>query len=175
MNSELQQELLAMQDEDQALLQKLIDSGELKQDRYHPDMKALHERNNSRVKSIIREFGWPTISLVGKDASKAAWLIVQHAILDKKFMENCLVLLHEAVTKNDAEAWCFAYLKDRTLTQGGQPQIYGTQFDVIEGKVVPFPIVNPEYVDDLRKELGLDTIEEAAKRIQERYKIEVNG
>lgn len=175
MESELQKELLAMQDEDQALLQNLIDSGELIQDEYHPEMKALHKKNNDRIKEIIEEFGWPTISLVGKDASKAAWLIVQHAILEEAFMSQCLELLQNAVNDHDAEPWCFAYLKDRVLTREGKPQIYGTQFDVIDGQVVPFPIENPKIVNELRENLGLDSIEEAAQRIKERYKVEANS
>ena len=174
MESELQKELLAMQDEDQALLQDLIDSGELIQDEYHPEMNALHKKNNERIKEIIGEFGWPTISLVGKDGSKAAWLIVQHAILDNEFMKRCLELLQNAVNEHDAEPWCFAYLKDRVLTMEGKAQIYGTQFDVIDGKVVPFPIENPKIVNELRKNLGLESIEEAAQRIKERYKVEEN-
>ncbi|QUM80243.1 hypothetical protein HWV01_08060 [Moritella sp. 5] len=171
MRLELQAELLKMQAEDQSLLKKLIDNGDLKEDEYHPEMKALHERNNSRIKDIIQNIGWPTISLVGKDASKAAWLIVQHAILDEKFMAACLELLQEAIKNDDAESWCFAYLKDRTLTMKGKPQIYGTQFDMKNGKVVPFPIESTSVVDELRKEIGLDTVAEAAQRIQERYKL----
>ncbi len=90
MNSELQKELIAMKDEDQLLLKKLIENGELQDDEYHPEMKAIHERNNARLKGIVKEFGWPTTSLVGKDASKAAWLLAQHAILDEEFMNTCL-------------------------------------------------------------------------------------
>lgn len=175
MNSELQIELLAMKDEDQLLLKNLIESGELTEDAYHPEMKALHEKNNLRFKEIIREFGWPTISLVGKDASKAAWLIAQHAILDKEFMNSCLELLQRAVKNNDAESFCFAYLKDRTLTMSGMPQIYGTQFDFKDGEVVPFPIENPEIVDDLRKEMGLGSLEGAANSVRDRYKLSGNG
>jgi len=167
----LQAELLAMQSEDQDLLQKLIDNGELKEDSYHPEMKAIHEKNSARMKAIIQDVGWPTISLVGDEASKAAWLIVQHAISDEVFMTQCLTLLQRAIANNDAEPWCFAYLKDRTLTRKNKPQIYGTQFDFQDGKVVPFPIEDINIVDALRKELGLDTIAEASERIQQRYKL----
>ena len=172
MQSDLRKELLAMKDSDQALLKKLIDSGEINEERYHPKMKALHKKNNLRIKKIIEEYGWPTISLVGEDGSKAAWLIVQHAILDKVFMLHCLELLQSAIDQNDAEGWCFAYLKDRTLTMNNQPQIYGTQFEINEaGEVIPFPIENPDIVDKLRNELGLERIEEAAKRIKENYNL----
>lgn len=157
----LRESLLSMLKEEQTLLQKLIDSGELKDDIYHPKMKTLHDKNNLCIKHIIDKFGWPTISLVGEEASKAAWLIVQHAILDEQFMNRCLELLQDAINNNDAERWCFAYLKDRTLTMKGKPQIYGTQFDMENGKVVPFPIEKIDIVDELRKELGLDSLVDA--------------
>lgn len=51
-----------------------------------------------------------------------------------------------------------AFLHDRTLTMAGKPQKYGTQFkNNEEGKVVPFPIENPEIVDDLRVHFALTT------------------
>ncbi len=171
MQLELQTELLKMQDEDQALLKTVIARGDLKEDQYHPELKVLHEKNNARIKEIIEYYGWPTISLVGKEASKAAWLIVQHAILDEPFMASCLTLLQNAISNNDAEKGCFAYLKDRTLTMQGKPQIYGTQFDFQDGHVVSFPIENLSVVDNLRKELGLDTLCEATQRMKERYNL----
>lgn len=164
-------ELLAMQSNDQTLLKKLIDCGELPENSYHPELKLLHQKHNNRIKEIIKEIGWPTISLVGKDASKAAWLIVQHAILDEPFMKRCLLLLKEAVDHDDAEAWCYAYLIDRTLTQQAKPQVYGTQFDVKNGEVIAFPIDDIASVDARRKQVGLDTLLEATRRIQKHYNL----
>lgn len=85
-NKQLRDELLSMQEEDQRLLQNLIDSGELGTTEYHPRMKEIHEKNNARIKEIISDYGWPGFSLVGKEGSKSAWLIVQHAVLDVRFM-----------------------------------------------------------------------------------------
>jgi hypothetical protein len=92
-NQALKDELLSMAEEDQRVLQELIDSGELGTTEYHPRMRAVHEKNNIRVKEIISRYGWPSISLVGKEGSEAAWLIVQHAVLDTGFMDECLPLL----------------------------------------------------------------------------------
>ncbi len=170
MDKKLTDELLAMQDEDQQTLQALIDSGELGEVEYHPVMKAIHEKNNARIKEIIAKHGWPGISLVGKDGSKAAWLIIQHAVLDTEFMASCLSLLKEAVTNEEAEGWCLAYLEDRVLTMAGKPQIYGTQHDINEqGRAVPFAIEDPDKVDFLRKKVGLDSLAEATDRIQQRH------
>lgn len=169
MNIKLRDELLSMQHEDQKTLQELIDTGELGTVEYHPRIKEVHERNNERIKEIIREHGWPGISLVGKEAAEAAWLILQHAVLDTTFMESCLALLAEAAKSGEAEGGHFAYLQDRVLTMSGRPQIYGTQHHINEnGTAFPLPIENPAEVDDLRRKAGLGTLAEATARIQER-------
>jgi hypothetical protein len=172
MDRSLKNELLAMAEEDQQVLQELIDSGEIGKAEYHPKMKEVHDRNNQRIKEIVKSVGWPGFSLVDKAGSKAAWLVVQHAVLDTKFMGECLPLLKEAVSSGEAEGWCLAYLQDRILTMSGKSQIYGTQHDVDEqGNAVPFPIEQPEIVDKLRQELGMEPLQEATKRIQERYQL----
>ena len=170
MNQILRNELLSMQEEDQRVLQELIDCGELGEVEYHPRMKSIHEKNNERIKEIITDHGWPGISIVGKEGSEAAWLIVQHSVLDKKFMNSCLPLLKEAVSKGEAEGWCLAYLQDRVLAMSGKPQIYGTQHDINEDEIAyPLPIESPDNVNSLRREVGLDELSEATKRIQERH------
>ena len=169
-NKQLQNELLSMQEEDQRVLQELIDCGELGETEYHPRMKKIHEKNNVRIKEIISKYGWPGFSVVGKEGSKSAWLIVQHAILDTKFMDKCLPLLKEAINHGEAEGWCFAYLQDRVLTMSDKPQIYGTQHDIDKnGIAYPLPIEEPEKVEILRKEVGLEPLLVATKRIQEQH------
>ncbi|MBC7962226.1 MAG: hypothetical protein H7Y05_04720 [Steroidobacteraceae bacterium] len=169
MNKELHDELISMKQEDQRVLQELVDNGELGTVEYHPRIKVVHERNNARIKQIIEQHGWPGISLVGKEGADAAWLIVQHAVLDTEFMGVCLELLGEAVRSGEAEGRHLAYLQDRVLTMSGRPQIYGTQHDVdVHGTAFPLPIGNPIEVDNLRREMGLGTLAEATKRIQER-------
>ncbi|MDH3975545.1 MAG: hypothetical protein OEV42_14805 [Deltaproteobacteria bacterium] len=170
MNQQLKKELLSMQQEDQRVLQELVDSGELGTVEYHPRMKATHEKNNARIKEIISEYGWPGFSMVGKEGSQAAWLIVQHAVLDTEFMNKCLALLKEATIHGEAEGWCLAYLQDRVLTMSGKLQIYGTQHDIDEkGIAYPLPIEDPGKVEELRKKLGLDSLSDATRRIQERH------
>jgi hypothetical protein len=176
MNQQLRQELLSMQEEDQQTLQDIIDAGELWEQEYHPRMRAVHERNNVRIKEIVAQHGWPGISLVGKEGAKAAWLITQHAVLDTEFMEKALPLIKEAVKNNEAEGWCLAYLQDRVLTMADKPQIYGTQHDFDEnGTAFPLPITEPHKVDILRKKMGLEPLAEATKRIQERYRPAANN
>ncbi len=169
-NQQLHDELLAMENEDQQVLQELVDNGELGTVEYHPRIKAIHEKNNARIKEIINQYGWPGFSLVGKEGSHASWLIVQHAVLDTQFMDKALSVLKEAINQGEAESWCFAYLQDRVLTMSNKLQIYGTQHDTDENGVVsPFPIKEPEKVDALRKEIGLEPLSKVTKMIQKRH------
>ncbi len=155
--------------EDQDVLRELQDSGELGMVEYHPKIKAIHERNNKRIKEIISEHGWPGIDMVGKDGAEAAWLITQHAVLDTNFMESCVPLVKEAVEKKQAEGQHLAFLQDRVLTMSGQQQIYGTQFDVDEnGTIFPMPIKDPKNVDKFRREIGIESLSERIKFMQER-------
>lgn len=161
-------ELIAMMKEDQHVLQQLFDSGELPSESYHPRMKALHERNTSRLKEIIDCHGWPGISLVGEEAAKAAWLIVQHSVSDPQFMAECAVLLEDAVARADAPGWQLAFLHDRVRTLSGRPQYYGTQFDVDEnGWPIPLPIEDAAAVDERRARLGLNSLEERQNQMAE--------
>ena len=170
MNEELRSKLIAMAKKDSQVLQKLIDSRELGTVEYHPKMKAVHDENNSRIKDIVKEYGWPGNTLVGEDGAKAAWYIVQHAVSDTEFMNYCLPLLKEAAKQKDTENWFFAYLQDRVLTMAGKPQIFGTQHDIDKnGKVFPLPIKAPENVDEMREKVGLEPLSEATKRIQKRH------
>lgn len=85
-------------------------------------------------------------------------------------MEEALVLLNSAVESGEAEGWCLAYVQDRVLVMSGKPQVYGTQHDIDgNGMAYPFPTAEPERVDALRTEVGLEPLREATKRIQERH------
>src|SRR3546814_17491742 len=44
------------------------------------EMVAREDRKNrAMLRAYVAQKGWPTISAVGKEASHAAWLLVQHA------------------------------------------------------------------------------------------------
>ena len=171
MNTELARELGEMAERDQQLLQELFETGELPSEEYHPQMRALHESNTSALKEIITKYGWPGISLVGAEGAESAWLIAQHAVSDTKFMSDCIELLKIAMAAGDVEGWQLAFLEDRVRTMSGKDQIYGTQFNVDEeGWPTPFPITEPETVNERRKALGLNSLEERLEEMRERQR-----
>jgi len=122
--------------------------------------ETIDERNTKRLKEILQEIGWPTVSKVGFIASNNAWLLAQHADHDPEFQKECLVLMREASDKEVIKK-NLAYLEDRIAVNEGRPQRYGTQFhNNDKGELVPQPIDNPAVVDQLRQEIGMETFAE---------------
>jgi hypothetical protein len=162
---ELRDELLRMMDEDQAA-RRAAGAAQFKDTAANERMKAIDVKNTARMKEIIAQVGWPTKTLVGERASKAAWLLVQHADHDLAFQKQCLPMLEKAVAAGEGSAQNLAYLTDRVLVAEGKPQRYGTQFHTVDGKLVPRPIEDEAHVDERRAAIGLDTMAEYNAQMQ---------
>jgi hypothetical protein len=93
----------------------------------HLSPLEVHRRNSERIHAIVDQYGWPGRTLVGNDASFAAWLVVQHMDDEPEFQERCLALMEAAFANGDVNANNLAYLTDRVLTNEGKEQMYGTQ------------------------------------------------
>ena len=159
MNEELRAELIQMDDYDQAVRAELAADGSLF-DGYHPTMAAVHDANAARLRAIIATHGWPTERLVGVDGAKAAHRIAQHSINHPEFMRECRRLLDEASARGEAPRWQFAYIDDRIRVFEGLPQRYGTQWRGGPHGLEPYPIEDPDHVDERRAELGLPSLAE---------------
>jgi len=156
-----------MEAEDIRVRAELLEDGVLGEG-YHPRMRVVHERNAARLKEIIAAHGWPGRSLVGADGSHAAWRIVQHAIGDPPFQRSCVAPIERSVAEGEAPLAQFAFLIDRVRYFEGKPQIYGTQFDWDEnGELNPWPIEDPEHVDERRQRAGLNTLAERTREMRE--------
>ena len=116
---------------------------------------------------LLTKIGYPTIDKVGKKANEATWLVIQHSIGKPKFMRKCVALLEKAVDENKAKPKQLAYLTDRIAVFEGRPQLYGTSFDYDEnGELNPQPFDNIEKVNQRRKKIGLNSLEERTREIR---------
>jgi hypothetical protein len=118
-------------------------------------LMEMDSANTAWLATIIDTIGWPGRSLVGDDGAHAAWLLVQHADLNRPFQERCLALLRRAVKANEAAPADLAHLTDRVLLATGRPQLYGTQTIVRDGRYQPAPISDAKRVDARRAAMGL--------------------
>jgi len=152
MKTQIAHELIEMARHDLQVHEKLLNEGALS-DGYNPEMEAVHKKNAARLTEIVEEFGYPTKSKVGTEASEAAWLIVQHAISEPALMKRCWELVTES---GDVNPQNLAYLYDRICYFEGKPQKYGTQFDS-RGL---YPVEDKKEMIRLRKELKLKAHDE---------------
>jgi len=60
-------------------------------------------------------------------------------------------------------------MTDRILVERGQPQLYGTQFQFIDGKLVQDVVDDPDSVEVRRAEVGLPTMAEYVRMLEEAY------
>ena len=166
------EKIISLQDADIAVRDKLAKNGQLN-DGYNAEMRRLHNSNAKVLSEIMDVIGYPTIEKVGTEANAAAWLVVQHAIDQPVFMKKCAKLLQKAVSEQQADAKHLAYLTDRIAVFKGNPQLYGTQFDWDEnGELSPNPFDNLDKVNERRKSIGLNTIEDQTAMIRTHAKNE---
>ena len=164
--------LIEMQNADLACREKLVQNGQLGEG-YNEEMKKLHEKNAKILNNILDTIGYPTIDKVGIKANEAAWLIIQHSISQPELMKKCAALLKSAVRENKASPQNLAYLTDRIAVFEEKLQLYGTQFDWDEnGNLSPNPYDNLTKVNERRKSIGLNPLEEQTELIRIRAKNE---
>ena len=132
-----------------------------------PRLPAVDLSHTNRLKQIIHQIGWPTISKVGKVASSAAWLLAQHADHDLSFQIVCISMMrpygHDEVDSADV-----AYLEDRICVQRGEPQRFGTQCRRMGAVVELWPVQDPMNLDARRKKVGLESSDEYLARLNNR-------
>lgn len=131
-------------------------------------LKEIDDDNTKWLKGVVEKHGWPTDTLAGEDGAGAAWLLVQHADADAKFQRRCLDLMTK-LPKEEVSQKNLAYLTDRVLLAEGKKQVYGTQFTSVDGKWQPRPLEDEANVDKRRAEVGLSSLAEYAKLLDQEY------
>lgn len=124
------------------------------------DLKELlNKENEERLEEIIAEHGWPKQSEVKGNAAQAAFLIIQHADLEKQ--KKYIGLLKAACEQGEADWGSYALMYDRIEMRESRPQLYGSQvrFNRETQQYEPHEILEPEYVNKRRREVGLGPIE----------------
>ncbi len=173
-NPKLREDLLAMEVADQDIRQEFIkvlsvhptDSLALvKVDR---KMYSLDSANTAILKRIIDQYGWPGRDLVGREGTEAAFLILQHSP-DTLFQRECVPFIKKAYYAGEVTASDFSVFIDRVLVREGKPQLYGTQANIVDGRIILDAIADSANVDTRRAKLGLPSLAEYIKLLRQVY------
>lgn len=164
-NLELARRLWRMFQTDQAFYYQVQLASE-EMGRYNPISPALwhlkhriNDQNQKELVAILEEQGWPERSAVGGTAASAAFLVIQHA--DYELQKRFLPMIEAACEEGEASWSSYALMYDRIQVREDKPQKYGSQvrFNAETNNYEPFPILEPEYVNQRRAEVGLGPIE----------------
>ncbi len=121
----------------------------------------LDIQNMNQAQEIVRQYGWPKISAIGKDGQNNLWLIVQHADHDVRFQQTALKAMEKLKGTNEINMENYAFLYDRVQCNLNYKQLYGTQVNwTNNGKASAFrPILEEYKTDKIRKEIGLQPLQ----------------
>ncbi len=114
---------------------------------------AVDRANQQALLAMLPPEGWFTVARYGPEASRAAFLIVQHA--DPDLMRRFVPALEPLAAKGEIPGGEFALMYDRLALSEGRRQRYGSQVKCEAGKWVTLPLEDPETLDQRRAAVGL--------------------
>jgi hypothetical protein len=125
--------------------------------------------NQTRLKELMPENGWFTLSEYGIDGALAAFLIVQHAAGDRMLQDRAMAAMEPLLASKEVDGRAYALLYDHLAMEDGRYQRYGGQMICKDNHWVLYPVEDPDHVDERRREAGFDlSLEENIARFDAR-------
>lgn len=122
------------------------------------------QTNFKEIVELLEKHGWPTFAEVGELAADAPLLVINH-MDDQTIQKKYLPQIKEACLAGQGNCMEYAKIQDELLLSQGEPQEYGMQFRMNkEHKREPYPIRDPETVDQRRLAIGLEPLKAYLKR-----------
>jgi hypothetical protein len=166
----LQNQLVKMAEQNQQIRQSLI--------KYDPEnvpialQSVATEINNlhtQTLKEIINLHGWPSKKQIGGKGIQSAFVLVQHS-QDLAFQQDMLpFIIQSYLDKDSIEGQDVAQFTDKVSIKLGKKQVFGTQAELVDGKIVFAEIENEETVDPLRAQMGMPPLAEYKKTLENFY------
>ena len=125
-------------------------------------MSLTDSINQAKIADIFDKYGWLGSDKVG-DAAHVQFYILQHAPV--KMQIKYKSKLQKGIKCGDIQPSQYAEFEDRIAVLSKKKQTYGTQilYDD-EGKPYVAECINPKKVNDLRKKVGLQPMNEYLER-----------
>ncbi|MCA1631624.1 MAG: hypothetical protein LC774_15090 [Acidobacteria bacterium] len=141
----LRAELLKMLEADQALRGRMVGANAEDQN-FLREMQAFDAANAKRLAQIFKTHGFPGVKLVGADGTQAVVTLLLHTP-SLELQKKALPHVKRAARRGELPGEAFAMLTDDALAHEGRPQLYGTNFDLVRGKLVLAKTKDPARLD----------------------------
>lgn len=167
-NKKLHDELRKLVRKTEDLLYHGVES-DLSNEAFNKRVSEARSRNNARLCQILKEFGWPSSALVGKDGVGAILYLIRNS-RQLDLQVALLPVVIAAVKQGEGEKRQVADLVDRMRVDSGMKQLFGTQVKVANGFLVLAPIEDEAHVDDRRKQFGMSPMAEHLRDLERQYR-----
>jgi hypothetical protein len=160
-NEELRREIMRMIQEDQAAREHFGEGGKAPT---LAEANALRDSDMSRaarLMEIVKRYGFPSAALVGREAARSFVTMLTHSP-SLELQKKALPHVRRAVRRGDIPVRDYAMLFDDLLDHEGKPQLYGTNFTLVNGRLALAKTQDPTRLDERRRKLGLTPIREYA-------------
>ena len=134
---------------------------------------AVDVRLTSEMKEIVVRHGWPTIAMVGVEASNDAMTILTHTP-DHAWQASLLPRLEKLAAEGKIDGSALAVVVDKELVSEGKQQRYGTQFKFVDGKMAMVAVEDPEGLDARRATVFLMPIKAYEGMLEQMYHLKVS-
>jgi hypothetical protein len=122
----------------------------------------------AELKEMVARHGWPTIAMVGFDASNDAMAMLTHT-RDHAWQLSLVPRLERLAGEGKIDGSALATVVDKELVSEGKLQRYGTQFKVVDGKMAMIAVEDPAGLDARRAMVFLMPIKAYEAMLEEKY------
>ena len=163
----LRTQLLKMRDTDQAA-RGFVSAPAASTKQRLQSLPATDAQLTAELKQIVAQKGWPTIALVGIDASNAAMLILTHTA-DHAWQQQILPQLEGLADARKIDPSALALVVDKQLVSAGKLQRYGSQFKLVNGAMAMYGVEDPGALDRQRARALLPPIDVYKEQLTQIY------
>jgi hypothetical protein len=132
------------------------------------ELSATDAELTLELKQIVDQKGWPTIALVGIQASNAAMTVLTHTA-DHTWQLQLLPTLEQLADAGKIDPSSLALVVDKELVSEGKLQRYGSQFKAVSGGMAMYGVEDPDQLDQRRAKALLPPMKEYKEVLERMY------
>jgi len=168
-NHELRSRLLSLKKESARQFQLTVN--EAKQEDSRQDLiQTFRENDTDQLCPILKSFGWPTASLVGREAEAAGFFLLKNTS-SVELLRAMLPVLFELTDRGEIDRGELAGYVDRLRLRMGLRQLFGTEVTIGKGFLMLYPIEAETQVDTRRRVFNLKPLSDYVRYLEYTYQM----